>query len=84
MTRYTIDRDWMIEKNKEIEKVIAGDGKIEHITSFAKGAAWLVKRLVQEGIAFKCHNMGAGVKKITTDVKSCPMCGGYIKGKRSK
>jgi hypothetical protein len=48
-------------------------------TEFNELAQWFVKTLVEKNIPFKILNMGAGIKKITTDVNVCPKCKGLGK-----
>lgn len=48
----------------------------EIIESFNPAVQWLVKELVRREIPFRVLNLGAGVKKITTKVETCPKCHG--------
>ena len=49
-----------------IETVASENFAIEHI----------IVRLAKESIPFRLINLGAGVKRITTDTQVCPKCGG--------
>jgi hypothetical protein len=49
---------------------------LELVTSINLGVQWLIVRLSKEGIPFKVLQLGAGVKRITTDVQVCPKCNG--------
>lgn len=35
---------------------------------------WLIVRLANASIPYKVYNLGAGVKRITTDTTTCPCC----------
>ena len=48
--------------------------KIDEITGYNKAAQWLITRLSQVNIPYKVYNLGAGVKRITTDTDTCPCC----------
>ena len=37
-------------------------------------AKWLIAYLSKNNTPFKIHNLGAGVKRITTDTDTCPIC----------
>ena len=37
---------------------------------------WLIAYLASKNISFKVINLGAGVKRITTDTNICPKCNG--------
>ena len=37
-------------------------------------AQWLISFLSEHDVPFKVTNLGAGVKRITTNVDTCPMC----------
>jgi hypothetical protein len=39
-----------------------------------KPAAWLVAELANRSTPFRVYNLGAGVKRITTDTDTCPCC----------
>ena len=47
---------------------------MERTASFNKAIQALIIRLDKEKINFKLYNLGAGVKKITTETDICPCC----------
>ena len=47
---------------------------LERTTSYNKAIQALIIRLDREKINFKLYNLGAGVKKITTETDICPCC----------
>lgn len=49
---------------------------IEVTTSFNQAVQWLIIALDKFGIPFRVISLGAGVKKVTTDVQVCPKCHG--------
>lgn len=55
-------------------ELIKETDNIDRTTGINKAAAWLIMYLTQEEIPFKVYNLGAGVKRITTDTKKCPCC----------
>jgi hypothetical protein len=51
------------------------DGKVvDETVSHAKAAQWLVMFLSSKGANFKVYNLGAGVRRITTETDVCPCC----------
>uniref|UniRef100_A0A6M3K850 Uncharacterized protein n=1 Tax=viral metagenome TaxID=1070528 RepID=A0A6M3K850_9ZZZZ len=61
---------WILEMRKT-----ADDRKeIDATLSFNAAAQELIKILVLRDIPFKIYNLGAGVKRITTDTDVCPCC----------
>ena len=57
-----------------IEKSIENHEKIDKTTSYNKAAQILIKMLVSQDIPFKVYNLGAGIKRITTNTETCPCC----------
>jgi len=49
-------------------------GKLERTSSFNKAIQALIIRLDSKDIKYKLYNLGAGVKKLTTDTDICPCC----------
>lgn len=45
-------------------------------TEFSLAAKWMILFLTECNIPFKVIQLGAGVKRITTDVDVCPKCHG--------
>lgn len=73
-----IDRVWFRQWQKKIIEKI-GEYKneethIELILKLNETAKWLISELAHARIVFKVVNLGAGVKKITTDIENCPSC----------
>ena len=56
-----------------VAKLDAGEA-IDVTTSFNKAIAWLIEVLSRRNIPFKLYQLGAGVKRVTTDTDCCPMC----------
>jgi hypothetical protein len=65
-----INPKWMAEMESQIlqEKVI------DQTLTFAAAAKWLVATLSRYGKPFKVYNLGCGVKRITTNTDTCPLC----------
>jgi len=45
-------------------------------TSFNLAVQWLVLRLTEASIPFRLIQLGAGVKRVTTETDQCPKCHG--------
>lgn len=58
----------------KIQELINHEQPVDRICSSAMSANWLVATLAKNNIPFKIHNLGAGVKHITTDTDTCPCC----------
>lgn len=73
-----IDRAWLTkwkkEKLEEIENFKKTGVHIECTLTLSITQKWLIATLAQEGFIFRVINLGAGVKRITTDIDCCPMC----------
>lgn len=67
-----INRRWLAEMQRQID---AGD-RIDQVLPFPPSARSLIAALAAKGRAFKVVNLGAGVKRVTTDVGVCPKCNG--------
>jgi len=50
--------------------------QFERVLNHNAAAQWLIKYMTGKGVAFKVLNLGAGVKRITTDTDVCPKCKG--------
>ncbi len=61
---------------REKASKVASGVTLEFTTAVPMAMAWLVMYLSDVGISFKLMNLGAGVKKLTTDVSICPKCHG--------
>lgn len=47
---------------------------VDEICSQSYQANWLITKLSRSGTNFKIYNLGAGVKRITTETENCPCC----------
>lgn len=54
------------------------------MTSFLPAAQWLIIQLTKNKIPFKLINLGAGVKRITTETDTCPVAEKYTIKKLNK
>lgn len=54
--------------------------KIDETQSFLPGIQWLIRELVKRGKPYRMWNLGAGVRRITTDTDSCPCCKRQLEG----
>lgn len=61
-----------------LEELNSSQGKIDRTISFNPAAKDLIQELDRRGIMFKVYNLGAGVKRITTDTDTCPCCKGRL------
>jgi hypothetical protein len=68
--RMIINPEW----KKEIEEKLSKLSTIDETISYNKSAQWLICRLSENGTPFKVYNLGAGVKRVTTDTDICPCC----------
>ena len=60
----------------DILELLDAGQPIDRTISFNKATQWLIMTLSQRGVAFKLINLGAGVKRITTETDVCPKCNG--------
>lgn len=65
-----VDPKWISEIK---EKLRVGHEVDETIKSNLV-ASWLIAFLARRNTPFKVYNLGAGVKRVTTDTDICPMC----------
>ena len=49
-------------------------GKLDETVNFTAAAHALIMELDRRSIPFKLCNLGAGVRRITVDVETCPCC----------
>jgi hypothetical protein len=70
-----VDPKW-IEKMKHLM-----DQKlpIDVTLPYQVSANWLVAELSRRNIPFRLQNIGAGVRRLTTDTEHCPFCGQKVK-----
>ena len=48
--------------------------EIDFTSSCNMAVQWLIQKLVFHNRPYKLHNLGAGVKRLTTDTDVCPCC----------
>ena len=61
---------WVLEMRKAADN----RKKIDATLSFNAAAQELIQILSFRDIPFKIYNLGAGVKRITTETDTCPCC----------
>lgn len=70
------DYNWSGKMSASIREYLTGEvAGIDVTVSHNVNAKWLITKLSNEGIMFKVYNLGAGVKRITTETDKCPCCG---------
>ena len=57
-----------------IQEKLACRQRIDETLTHNKAAAWLIAELADRGFPFRVYNLGAGVKRVTTDTDVCPCC----------
>jgi hypothetical protein len=68
---------WKAEREAEIQTYLRdGFQKIDVTSSCNMAIQWLICQLVAHNIPFKVIQLGAGVKRVTTDTTVCPKCNG--------
>lgn len=76
---------WIESMNEKIRRAhpsaMLGE-KLDQILDVNIASQWLIMRLAKERIPFKVYNLGAGVKRITTDTDTCPCCKKSLKEDR--
>ena len=55
-------------------EILARLTSIDETLKYNINAAWLIATLSERNIPFRVSNLGAGVKRITTDTDTCPCC----------
>ena len=74
-----VNPDWIKDRQRQLctldpHSLEQADHIDEHI-SYNAAAQWLITALSKRGIIFKVYNLGAGVKRITTqEPDKCPCC----------
>ncbi|MHB8123134.1 MAG: hypothetical protein ACYDG4_13370 [Desulfuromonadaceae bacterium] len=58
----------------EMESKILQDSPIDTTQTFLPCIQWLIMKLSKYGVAYRLYNLGAGVKRVTTDTSTCPCC----------
>jgi len=77
MTRMIINKAWISSMRNKMVTLTLNNPYPSHIDEtikFNKAAQWLITVLSEKNIPFTIKNLGAGVKRICTDVDSCPFC----------
>lgn len=59
---------------KEILAKIDANQPIDVTSGFTKAIQWLIEIMSRRNIPFAVYNIGAGVKRVTTDTNKCPCC----------
>jgi len=73
-----INPNWIKDRQKEIKET---PYEIDVTISYNAAVQWLIAELSKVGIPYKLHQLGAGVKRITTkDVERCPCCKKLLAG----
>ena len=72
-----LDKTWC---NDMIEAIrchkVAPALNINEVLSSDQPTKWLVTQLAARNISFKVINLGAGVRRVTTETSTCPKCNG--------
>jgi len=73
-----INPEWIEDVKTGVGNYLSDSGGMhfERVLRFNRATQWLVEYLTVKGVAFKVINLGAGVKRITTDTSVCPKCNG--------
>ena len=72
-----VSKEWLDKMTNDINNNVL----IDETLSFNKSAQSLIIRLSNRNKKFKVYNLGAGVKRITTNTDTCPCCGKTIPNK---
>jgi hypothetical protein len=54
--------------------ILRETGKLDATTSYNPAIQSLMVHLTNNGKSFKLYNLGAGVKRLTTETDTCPCC----------
>jgi len=65
-----VNPNWLSEKLHTLDYA----GELDVTVSYNKAAQSLIEALSHRNKEFKVYNLGAGVKRITTDTEVCPCC----------
>ena len=68
--RYILNEQWAKETRAKIKAGVGIDETLRHNLP----ASWLIAQLSNSGRPFKVYNLGAGVKRVTTETDVCPCC----------
>ena len=73
---------WLVAREQEIAAYVEAKSngselpKIDVTTATNQAIQWLIMRLSKAEIGFKLIQLGAGVKRVTTETDVCPKCNG--------
>lgn len=70
MPQRRINPKWI----NDMEEKLYQEKVIDTTQSWLPCIQWLVERLSSVGKAYKIYNLGAGVKRLTTETDTCPCC----------
>jgi hypothetical protein len=59
---------------KEQLAILRETGKLDTTTSYTPAIQSLIVYLTNHEKSFKLYNLGAGVKRLTTETDTCPCC----------
>lgn len=59
---------------ERVTALLDGSQAIDETSGFLSATQWLVIQLTKRDRPFRIHNLGAGVRRITTDTETCPCC----------
>ena len=65
-----VNPNWLSEKLHTLDYT----GELDVTVSYNKAAQSLIEALSVRDKMFKVYNLGAGVKRITTNTEVCPCC----------
>lgn len=79
-----LEPNWASQNRTKIEQkgmalisgMLTSATPLEWVLDSNLASSYIVKHLTLNNVPFKVLNMGAGVKKITTAVDTCPKCHG--------
>lgn len=63
-------------QREQLKKLDADRSTFEITVDMNAAAQWVIMALDQRGIPYRVIQLGAGVKKITTQTNICPKCHG--------
>jgi hypothetical protein len=59
---------------EKVAKQVREGYEVDRTIAFNKAAQYLIQILTKYNRPFKIYNLGAGVKRITTNTDTCPCC----------
>ena len=76
--RNRVNPEWIKTVKAELDELKRLDEiqNFNKVLSYNPSIQWLITYLTSINLSFKVINLGAGVKRITTDTSICPKCGG--------